>query len=169
VRALRGVLIVLAAVAVPVPASAGPAPVKVHLDDDGPGVSQAKEAQRLLDVFRKELERRKAVTLVESPDEADVRLVVREAEVFQAPKTGQVKTKRGGFRTPTGERRDVLDTESEIGVEVGGGSEPVLVVRLVSGDTFVDFTNEASDRTVKAAAGDVAGDITRWLKRNPRR
>ena len=167
-RTLQRFLIALAVLAAPSVAAAGPPPVRVHLDDDGPGVSQAKEAQRLLETFRKELQRRKVV-FVESPDEAEVRLVVREAEVFQQPKVGRTKTTRGGFRTPTGTQKDVLDTEEEIGVEVdGGGVEPVLVVRLLSGDTFVDFTNEPSDRTVTAAAKDVADDVERWLKRRPR-
>jgi hypothetical protein len=167
---LRRVLIALATLAAPVLAAAASTPVKVHLDEEGPGVSQAREARRLLDLFRKELSDSKLLSLVAESDDAEVRLVVREAEVFYEPKAGQIKAKTEVYRSPTTKRRQFeLDADQEIAATVDAGREPVLVVRLLEGDTFVDFTNHASDRTLKAAARAVAADVERWLKRHRQR
>jgi hypothetical protein len=159
-------LVVLPALA----AAATPPPVRVHLDQDGPGVSQSKPGQRLVALFRQELEKSRLVTLVDSAEEAEVRLEIREAEVFYEPKAGRVTAKKGGFRSPTsGKKQFQFVADEEVGAEVDASAEAVLVVRLTSGETFVDFTNQAAERTPKAAARTVRDDVEGWLRRRPAR
>ncbi len=161
------VLSLVLAPAVPVSLHASPSPVRIHLTADGPGVSESKEAQRLVELVAKKISRRKGLTLVESADEAQMHLEVREAEVFYQSKV-TTKVGRKGWKEPSSDAL-VTMTEQEFGVEANSNRNIVLVVRLLEGDAFVDFDSDPVDRTLDAAADTVADQIARWIHRRPRR
>ena len=161
------VLALLAAPGISAPLHASPAtPARIYLTADGPGVSESKEAQRLVTLLAKKLSSRKGLTLVESADEAQIHLDVREAEVFYENKV-TTRIGRKGWRDPSPPNKLVIMAEQDFGVATNSNRDIVLVVRLREGDAFVDFDSAPVDRTLDAAADTVADEIARWIHRRP--